>query len=178
MVLTGCVPLVVGGVATTGVIASKDKGFSGTFSDSDISMHVKNSFYKYSPQMHAEVGVNVQNGNVLLTGAVTDETFRKKAEELAWKVSGVKSVYNHITKCTSFSGTQVIKDSWITTKIKTCAFGEENVSSTNYSVKTVDGVVYLMGIAQSKEELEKVIKVCKTTSGVKKVISMVDIKQK
>ncbi len=174
--LSGCVaPLVVGGATTVGTLATREKGVTGTFSDSQMSVLIKAKYYGFSPDLHARVGVNVQNGEVLLTGDVPNQEWIVEAERLAWQVKGIKKVLNNIAptdEAASFGdaiGT-VTQDSWITTQIKSQMLFGDNIRSLNYSIKTVDSVVYVMGIAQNQAEVDQVLEIASKISGVKKVV--------
>ena len=48
-----------------------------------------------------------------------------------------------------------------------------DISDVNYTVETVNGIVYLMGIARSRPELDKVTTHARNIAGVQKVISHV-----
>ena len=48
---------------------------------------------------------------------------------------------------------------------------DKYIQSINYSIETVHGAVYLMGVAQSQEELDRVIKLARRIKGVSEVIS-------
>ncbi len=50
------------------------------------------------------------------------------------------------------------------------------VGSVNYNVETVNGVVYLFGIASSQQELEQVTTLARTIDGVRRVVSHVMLK--
>jgi osmotically-inducible protein OsmY len=177
--LTGCVPVIVGGgMLATGTVLGKKKGMSGTISDSSISLSIKSHFYNQDPNIYAEVGINVQSGDVLLTGNVSKAERKKEAERLAWTIEGVENVYNYINITQVDDKHNVFKDSWITTQIKTKMLGAEDIRSVNYSIKTVNGVVYLMGYARTQKELDMILGMCQNLNGVDKVISMVKISQK
>ena len=62
------------------------------------------------------------------------------------------------------------------TKINAKLLLEKNILSLNYSIEVVNGVVYLIGIAQNQKELDAVIKISKKTYGVTSVISYVRLK--
>ena len=66
-----------------------------------------------------------------------------------------------------------VRDQWITTRLRTAITLDRDVQSINYSIETVDGVVYLMGAAQNQAELNRVIEIARTISNVKQVISYV-----
>ena len=53
----------------------------------------------------------------------------------------------------------------------------KEIYNLNYSVEVVNGVVYLIGIAQNKKELDQVISISENTYGVKNVISYVRFKE-
>ncbi|MCX7343336.1 MAG: hypothetical protein NT128_04235 [Proteobacteria bacterium] len=79
--LSGCVaPFVIGGAATAGMLATREKGIGGTFSDSGICTKVKSNLYNFNADLHAKVSVSVQSQEVLLTGVVQDPTWASEAE--------------------------------------------------------------------------------------------------
>lgn len=177
--LTSCFPAVIGSGATVVTSAAKEKGVTGTWSDSQISVALKAKIYNYDRDAHRRVGINVQNGEVLLTGTLPNQEQVDKVEQLAWQVQGVKRVINHVGVTTD-DGLNIkegSKDSWITTQIKTNLLFEGDIKSINYSIKTVSSIVHVMGIAQNQAELDKVLKIARNTKGVKKVVSYVQIKE-
>jgi osmotically-inducible protein OsmY len=177
MLLAGCVPAAVGGgVATVGIAATKEKGVTGAWDDSKISATIKVNLYRKDPDLHRLVDVNVQNREVLLTGAVPTEEMHLDAVKIAWDCQGVKRVIDNIGRSEGASLGTYAQDTWITTQLKSSLMFDGDIQSRNYSVKTVSGQVYLMGIAQNQEELDKVISHASNTSGVQKVISYVRLK--
>lgn len=177
--VTGCLaPLVIGGGAAVGTLAVREKGVTGTMSDSQISMVIKAKLYSYNTDLHARVTVNVEGGEVLLTGSVQNQEWPVEAERIAWEASGVKKVLNNIEVVDNDDiGVGIYaKDSWITTQLKSKLLFGDDIRSLNYSVKTVGGVAYIMGIAQNKEELNKVLEIASKTSGVTKVVNYTKVR--
>lgn len=175
-ILTGCVPTVVGSGAAVGVAATKEKGVTGAWNDTKISSAIKLALYQKDPDLHRVVDVNVQNGEVLLTGAVPNEQMHLDAVKIAWEPRGVKRVIDNIGRSEGASLGTYTQDTWITTQLKSSLMFDGDIQSRNYSIKTVSGQVYLMGIAQDQEELDKVINHARNTSGVSKVVSYVRLK--
>jgi len=68
------------------------------------------------------------------------------------------------------------KDSWIIAKLRARMMFEKRVLSINYNIDCVNGVVYLMGIAQDQDELNRVMHLARNISGVQNVISYVRLK--
>lgn len=175
--LSGCIaPVVLGGSGAAAVMGSREKGIKGAFSDSGLSTKIKMKLYEFNPDMHAKVTVNVQNGEVLLMGIVTDTSWKSEAERLTKEVEGVTTVINNIeTEGEEDLGT-LSSDSWITTKIKSKLMFADDLYSLNYSVKTINGVVYLMGIVSDQAELDKLLDLVSKVGGVQKVINHIKIK--
>ena len=67
------------------------------------------------------------------------------------------------------------RDAWITAQLSATLLFDKEVSSINYSLETVDGIIYLMGIARSREELERVVAHAKEVSYVRRVVSYVRV---
>jgi osmotically-inducible protein OsmY len=177
--LSGCVaPLIIGGGAAVGTMATREKGVTGTLSDSQISVVIKAKLYSFDPDLHARVAVNVQDREVLLTGKVHVPEWQVEAERLSWQAQGVLRVHNNIEvvdKDELHLG-DFAKDSWITTQLKSKILFTEEVRSLNYSIMTVAGVVYVMGVAQNQAELDKVLQMASDTMYVKRVVNYTKVK--
>lgn len=178
VLLSGCIPMAaMGGAAGVGAAAVSEKGVGGSVSDTQIATKVKSKIYARDPELHQITGVEVQNGEVLLTGRAPTEEDHLAILKMCWEVEGVKRVIDNIAVSKEegkFS--DVAADAAITTRIKTSTIFAQDLYSLNYSIKTVGRVVYIMGIAQSKEELARVVDIAKTTPNVKRVVSYVRIK--
>lgn len=174
--LSACVPAVIGGGAAVGVAATKEKGVTGAWTDTKISTEIKLKLYQKDPDLHRLVSVNVQNGEVLLTGALPTEEMHLDAVKIAWEPQGVKQVIDNIGKSEGATLGTYAKDTWITTQLKSTLMFDSDIQSRNYSIKTVSGQVYLMGIAQDEAELDKVVNHARNTTGVIKVVSYVRMK--
>lgn len=179
--LTACAPaaLFVASGAGVGTMATREKGVTGTVSDSWISAQIKTKFYAFNRDLHARIVPNVQNGEVLLTGSVTDAQWPVEAERMCWEVKGVKVVNNEVTvegEDTPGFG-QYASDALITSQMKTHLMFDKNIRSLNYSIRTVKGVVYVMGTAQSQAELDKVLEYARNTKGVEKVMDYVHMRE-
>lgn len=177
LILVSCIPTVVGGGAAAGIAVTKEKGITGAFSDTKISAAIKLALYQKDPEMHRLVDVNVQNGEVLLTGAVPNEQMREDAVKIAWEAQGVKRVIDNIGRYEGASLGTYTKDTMITTQLKSSLMFDNDIQSRNYSIKTVSGQVYIMGIAQDQAELDRVVDRARNISGVTKVISYVKLKE-
>ena len=64
---------------------------------------------------------------------------------------------------------QPVSDTWITTKVKTELAATDGVKSTDISVDTVNGVVTLIGVLDSKTAVDKAVAATKSIKGVTNV---------
>jgi osmotically-inducible protein OsmY len=101
---------------------------------------------------------------------------RDDAVRLSWRAGGVKEVINRVQVTNQGGIVDYARDSWVTSQLVGKLLLDENVQSINYNVKTVGGVVYLMGIAQNRAELERVTNHARNLSYVRKVESFVRLK--
>lgn len=174
-IVSACTPL---GMATSagaaaGTAASKEGGIGGAFTDAGIKGKINELWFQYDIDTFSKLSTTVNQGRVLLTGVVQNPEARVEAVRLVWQVQGVKQVINEIRVADSEGLPGTVRDNWITTRIRTALTFDKNVSSLNYSIDTVQGVVYLMGVAMNQSELNRVIEVSRTVPNVKQVVSYV-----
>ena len=173
--LIGCTAI-VGAGATMGVTAFQERGIKGRASDLKIEAMILESFISEELLLPATIGVEVYEGRVLLTGASKNNSITDKAVKLSWTIAGVKDVINEIQTHNSTSIIDFSKDSWITAQMRSRLTFDMNVYSINYSIETVNGTVYLIGIAQNEAEHNIVKQYASQIKFVNRVISHVRIK--
>ncbi|WP_096702608.1 BON domain-containing protein [Magnetospirillum sp. 15-1] len=175
--LSGCAATVVGAGATAGVAAAEERGIDGAIDDLKIRTEINNLWFQKDVEMYRKVTLNISEGRVMLTGMVATEQARADAVRLSWQVGGVKEVLNEIqVVAAGESGWDQANDLWIQNKLKARLLTDGEVKNINYIIDVTDSVVYLLGIAQSSTELDRVIAHARDVSGVKRVISHVRLK--
>jgi osmotically-inducible protein OsmY len=174
--LSGCVSMVIGAGATVGVAVMEERPLKVHLRDTTIATEIRYNLVEASEKFITGVGIEVYEGKALITGVVENEVMRAHALKLVWKVEGLKDVYNEL-QVGDNGITNFAKDSWVTTQLKSKTTLDQDVLAINYTIETVNGVVYLIGIAQSKKEIDKVIAHARSLSYVKRVISHVRIKK-
>ena len=171
--LPGCVGTAGFTSATVGVAAMEQRGLSGAVDDTVLRIRINTIFAENDERLWRKVGLQVHNGRVLLTGALETAEMRLEAVRLVWQADGVSEVINEIQITASDGLTGFARDTWISARLKSELLFDEKVSSINYSIETVKGTVYLIGVAKNKEELERVINRARALDYVKKVVSYV-----
>jgi len=175
LLLPGCTTVGVATGAGVGVAAAQEGGLSRAYNDLRIQAAINEAWFAYDVDMFSELDMTVSQGRVLLTGVVQNPEHRVEAVRLAWQPDGVVQVINEIRVADSRGFGSYAKDTWITTRLRTAITIDGDVQSINYSIDTVNGTVYLLGVAQSQAELDKVVKTAREISGVNQVVSYVKI---
>jgi len=110
-----------------------------------------------------------QDGVVILTGTVAEDSHKSLAEDTVASLPGVKRVDNQLV----VSGEQPAEhsDTWISMKVKTALLFHRNVSASGTSVNVKNGVVILTGEASSLAQKELTTEYAKDIDHVKTVVN-------
>jgi len=175
---TACTPIgaIVGAGATAGVAAMSERGVEVTAQDFAVHAKVLEKVGSADHTLATRLGFEVYEGKVLVVGPVTDETEMTKVVGLIWKVDGVADVINELTVEEKGGLFDATRDTWIATQLKAALTLDGNVYAINYGIETNNKVVYLMGIAQTQQELNRVIAHARAIGYVRRVVSHVRIK--
>jgi osmotically-inducible protein OsmY len=169
---------VVAGVgAATGIAAYQERGIEGAVNDLKIQIRILDKWLDKDNDMVTKISLEVYQARVLLTGYSKDEKMRAEAVRLTWQAEGVKEVLNEIQLETDKKETSLARDSWITTQLKSKLTFDQKVYAVNYFLETVNGIVYLLGVAQNQEELNIVKAHARGLSYVRRVISHVRMRK-
>jgi len=146
---------------------ASDRSMSQVVADAEIVLDInKRLLASENQDLFFDVTTNVYEGRVMLTGSVRTARERQRAGTLVNGLRGVRTVYNElqITDAGGFKNTA--HDVWISTKIRAKLVAAKDVKSINYRWQTVNGVVYLIGRAQDRAELDRVLALIKDTEHV------------
>lgn len=177
--LGGCGPTtVIGAGAVAGNAAMQERGFVKTVDDTATEAKISANLLSYSAELFVDVSAEVYEGRALLTGKVKQTKDRIEAVRIAWNVSGVKEVINEIQVEDTSDLLDAARDHWVTAELSTKITIDNKIKSVNYSIDTVNGTVYIMGIAQNQAELDRVRNHARQLRYVRRVISYVRLKDK
>lgn len=141
--------------------------------DSTLSNDIKTKLL--SEEGFGEVDVEVAQGLVLLSGRVNTPEQRVRAEDIAWSSPRTQDVANEINIEPPGGFLANAADELVTARVRASLVASKTVRSINYNIETYNGVVYLMGIARSQEELTEAAERASVVTGVKRVVSYVRI---
>ena len=154
LIVQSCAPL-IGAISIASVgSASKEKGIGTSFSDTLIHTKISNKIFKYNPAMIAETKVFVNNGAVLITGKVQTPDDKIELTKITWKIKGVKEVNNEtqVTDVTSIKN--IARDIASMGEIRARILTDKRINSLNFSIDVINDKAYIVGIAESKEEMK------------------------
>ena len=171
--LQGCLPLLAAG-ASGSALAAFDRRSLGTQTD-DETIEWKASA-RVGEKSWDDVHANFTSfgRRVLVTGEVPEQSVKAEVERIVAGVPQVQSVYNELAvgPVTCFSTRS--NDSYITSRVKGRFVDSGKFNAIHVKVVTEDGVVYLLGLV-TQSEAEAAIQVARTTSGVKKVVTLLEV---
>ena len=173
--LSGCDPVVDGG-GTVVTELVKERSFDDAVEDLTIRAELNHLFFQDDVELYQDVSFSVVEGRVLLKGSVTTAEDRVHAQQLAWQVDGVLEVINEIQVSDESGILNFVRDTWISAQLKAKLLADTDIMSLNYDVETVNGTIYLFGIARSEDELALVLDHARSIEDVTRIVSHVVMK--
>ncbi|MBO90079.1 MAG: hypothetical protein CMP14_11200 [Rickettsiales bacterium] len=173
--VSGC-GVLVGAGAAVGTASMEERGISAAISDKFIQATINSNWLKIDPKIFVNISSQVHEGRVLLSGNVVKPQHRVDAVRVAWQVDGVREVINQIKIRDRSSLISFARDGWVTTQLTVKLTVDSDVKAINYSIDTVDGHVFIMGIAQDQKELDRVLNHAHNVSYVRRVTNHVILK--
>ena len=116
------------------------------------------------------ISAKVLDGNIYLSGKVDEPEEKLKITKMAWETKGARSVQSTVTIKGNNNFKSTAKDILITSQLRTALIFNKLTKATNYTIDTINGKIYIFGIAMTKKEKEKVISEADQIHGVKDVI--------
>ena len=116
------------------------------------------------------ISAKVIDVNIYLSGKVDEPEEKLKIIKMAWETKGARSVQSTVTIKGNNNFKSTAKDILITSQLRTALIFNKLTKATNYTIDTINGKIYIFGIAMTKKEKEKVISEADQIHGVKDVI--------
>ena len=145
-------------------------------SDLAIRVTLNRLLIRQDIRLYQTVSFAVIEGRVLLTGIVSSAEDARRAHRLARRVAGVREAINEIQVADEGVIIDHAGNASISTQLSAALVADADIVQNNYRMETVNGTVYLLGIAQDEEELEQVKAHARGVLGVERVVSHVIMK--
>jgi osmotically-inducible protein OsmY len=179
-ILTGCVPLLIGGAGAvvTTVVLSDRRSMKTMMQDREIVNQAQTMISEDAAlQGRSHISVVSFNHHVLLMGQVQTAELRTKVYDMMRRIPKVRKIYNQLVISGVTTDLARTDDAWITTKVKTAMLMEPGLHSLQLKVVTENGVVYLMGIL-TRVQADSAVDVVRRVRGVKKVVKVFEYRDK
>lgn len=176
LALQGCVLFAAGAGGSAAYVGSQERSFGNAIDDTTITTKINADLIGASASLFTSVDVNCVQGRVLLTGVVATPAQREQAGQIARGVRGVREVINEL----QIGGGGFMRsadDALVSSKLRTQLIGDKQIASRNYDISTVNGVIYVFGIARNQAELDRVLNYARNISGVQSVVNHVVLAQ-
>lgn len=167
--LSGCAGIFIAGAATTANLVTDTRTTKEIWNDNNIEFEVAAITNKEPYRGNVRVTASSYRGTVVLMGQASTDAERRSFESEARKVSGVNNVHNQVRVKAPLSVSEISKDSWITTKVKSALLANAELNGIKVKVITEDGEVFLLGLV-TREQADIATDVARNISGVKQVI--------
>jgi osmotically-inducible protein OsmY len=154
----------------------QERNFRAAVDDLNIQTEFNARLIGESGALFASVNSTVIEGRLHITGTVPAQADRQKVTRIAWTIPAVKEVVNDIEVTTETGLVEAARDRWITARLRALMIGDTAIRDSNYAIDTENGIIYLNGIAQNREELERVLDYAKSVSEARQVVSYVIMK--
>ncbi len=175
--LAGCDPTgaAIGAGAQVATASQTDKGIKAAATDLRIRTEINHYLFQKNVELFSAVSLSVESARVLLTGSVENPQDRIEATRLAWQAEGVREVINEIQVRNSAGITDRAQDILINKRLQGTLLFDKDIKSINFQTDTVNGVVYVFGVARSQSELNRVINHARNIEYVTNVVSYVTL---
>ena len=174
--LAGCADVIVGAATTTGLAVAEERTVGNAVKDLTIQAELNHLFFQDDLDLYNDVSISVMEGRVLLKGSVPTHDDRIRAGWVARQATRAQEVINELQVTGEGGILDYAEDRWISLNLRTRLLLDLDILSVNYDIETVNGTVYLLGIAQDEDELEQVKAHARSVGGVERVVSHVIMK--
>ena len=176
--LSGCASTLLGGAAVVGLASVQERSIKDAAIDMKLGLQLQKKLFTLSKEkLFSSVDVIIIEQRVMMIGNVESQELRDLASQAAWEISPkIKDVLNEITIGEKSTIISEAKDARISLSLSGLLIGDSDISDINFNHSVSEQVIFLIGIAQNDEELNKVINHARTVKGVKKVINHIILK--
>ena len=168
--LTSCIGNITSTVFGVGVNINLDPRSPGLYLDDKLAETIITQKIVSHNYKLVFLNVKVIDGTAILSGRVERAEDKLKMTKFAWETAGIKAVRNDIVIADQTSFQQRAKDILISSQLSTALLFNKKINSRNYNLETINGKVYIYGMARTTEELDEVIKEAKLIPGVVEVV--------
>lgn len=174
--LASCIVPIIAGTAVGGyTLATEQRSPEQIARDAAIGAAAHKYWADASSDLARDVSATVYNGELLITGIVPNQSMKDAAERLARQIDGVKKIDNEVQIGQPTNLGQDMRDNYVSNALRTKLLADPQVRSSNFTVHTLNGIVYIMGYARNAAERDLVLSYARNLSNVDRVMSFIEV---
>jgi len=158
-------------VASAGVKKGDERSFVGSIKDVNAGRVIKARMTRAMDYTLKGIDVEVAEGIVVLTGNVPTQRDKIEAARIAWSARGIEQVGNEVLVGDKQSFIRNTKDGILEKSVRARLTADKLVKARNFNIETNEGIVYVLGVARTDQELKRAAQIAATTKGARQVIS-------
>lgn len=158
-------------VATAGIKKGDERSFVGSIKDVNAGRVIKARMTRALDYKLKGIDVEVAEGIVVLTGNVPTQKDKIEAARIAWSARGIEQVGNEVLVGDKQSFIRNTKDGFLEKSVRARLTADKLVKARNFNIETHEGIVYVLGVARTNQELKRAAEIAATTKGARQVIS-------
>lgn len=166
--LSGCAPVVIGGVGAGVLMADDRRTPSTVLMDKEIELTATARLYDAKLDQ-AHVNVGSFNRRVLLTGETDSDAQRARIAQIIGGIANVREVIDELAIAPPSSLSNRSNDVYLSAKVLARLIDDQRFSANHIKVISERGIVYLMGLVKRKEA-DAAAEVAAGTQGARGVV--------
>ena len=174
--ICSCTPVgtAIGASARAGIAIAEERSVRNVISDTALKLEVNKRLLESSfENLFWTVSITVFEGRILLTGRLDSEELRDQVNEIVWGIDGVKEVLNEVELLKDTNTVNPVRDKLIALTLRSKIISDQNILGINYKIAAYNRTIYLIGVAQTDVELDRVIEHARSVRYVRHLINFV-----
>ncbi|MGH7035860.1 MAG: BON domain-containing protein, partial [Stellaceae bacterium] len=122
-----------------------------------------------------DLTATVYDGRLLITGIVPTAEWKEKAGQLGANIDGVQEINNEVQVGQPTNLAQDARDNIVSNTLRAQLLADSQVRSTNFTVHTLNGIVFILGYARTTSERDRVLSYARNLANVSRVVSFIRV---
>jgi osmotically-inducible protein OsmY len=177
LALAGCAPTLASLAVEGAYTASEERTTDEVIHDNGIKLELNRLLIKEGLRLFKDVGTVVYRGHVYLLGDVENAQDKVRAGKIGRQPAHVRAVTNDIQVTDEGGIVALVDDIYIEKVIQADYLFDSDIDSSNFRVRSVNGVVYLIGLAESQAELDKAVAIVDARDDVRRIVNYVKVQK-
>ena len=176
LALAGCVSTVASLAVDGAYTAPEERTMDDVVDDNSIKLELNQLLLDDGLSLFKDVSTVVYRRHVYLLGDVEKAENKTRAGEIGRIPEKVSAVTTDIQVTDEGGVVSVVDDIYIEKVIQVDYLFDSDIDSSNFRVRSVNGVVYLIGLAESQAELDKAVAIVDARDDVGRIVNYVKVK--